>query len=136
MIRLPPRSTRTATLFPYTTLFRSGQAEVWFGMGGFWGAERLFWAQPGVFTTAVGYAGGFTVDPSYREVCSGRTGHAEVVRVLFDPAQIAFGVLLRRFWEGHDPTQGMRQGNDVGRQRSEEHNAEPQYLMPVSNADF
>src|SRR3546814_1034684 len=82
MIRLPPRSTRTATLFPYTTLFRSGQAEVLFGMGCFWGAERLFWAQPGVFTTAVGYAGGFTVDPSYREVCSGRTGHAEVVRVL------------------------------------------------------
>lgn len=93
-----------------------GQAEVLFGMGCFWGAERLFWAQPGVFTTAVGYAGGSAVDPSYREVCTGHTGHAEVVRVLFDPAQIAFDVLLRLFWEGHDPTQGMRQGNDVGSQ--------------------
>lgn len=93
-----------------------GQAEVLFGMGCFWGAERLFWSLPGVFSTAVGYAGGATANPSYREVCSGRTGHAEVVRVLFDPAQIAFTELLRRFWEGHDPTQGMRQGNDVGSQ--------------------
>lgn len=94
----------------------AGQAEVLFGMGCFWGAERLFWSLPGVFTTAVGYAGGTTANPSYREVCSGRTGHAEVVRLLFDPARIAFTELLRRFWEGHDPTQGMRQGNDVGSQ--------------------
>jgi len=93
-----------------------GQAEVLFGMGCFWGAERTFWSLPGVFTTAVGYAGGTTTNPDYREVCSGRTGHAEVVRVLFDPEQIAFTELLRVFWERHDPTQGMRQGNDVGSQ--------------------
>ncbi|PKM06293.1 MAG: peptide-methionine (S)-S-oxide reductase [Gammaproteobacteria bacterium HGW-Gammaproteobacteria-4] len=93
-----------------------GQAEVLFGMGCFWGAERIFWSLPGVFTTAVGYAGGTTIIPDYREVCSGRTGHAEVVRVLFDPEQIAFTELLRAFWERHDPTQGMRQGNDVGSQ--------------------
>jgi len=93
-----------------------GQAEVLFGMGCFWGAERVFWSLPGVFTTAVGYADGTTINPDYREVCSGRTGHAEVVRVLFDPEQIAFTELLRVFWERHDPTQGMRQGNDVGSQ--------------------
>lgn len=95
----------------------SGQLQqVQFGMGCFWGAERRFWQLPGVFTTAVGYAGGHTPNPTYEEVCSGRTGHAEVVLVVFDPAEIAFGELLRVFWEAHDPTQGMRQGNDVGTQ--------------------
>ena len=87
-----------------------------FGMGCFWGAERIFWQTDGVYTTFVGYAGGFTPNPSYEEVCSGRTGHTEVVGVVFDPARITFERLLGLFWEGHDPTQGMRQGNDVGTQ--------------------
>jgi peptide-methionine (S)-S-oxide reductase len=87
-----------------------------FGMGCFWGAERKFWEAPGVFTTAVGYAGGHTPNPSYEEVCSGLTGHNEVVRVVFDPSATRFAELLRIFWESHDPTQGMRQGNDVGTQ--------------------
>src|SRR3982074_2988011 len=82
-----------------------------FGLGCFWGAERDFWELPGVYTTAVGYAGGFTPNPTYEEVCSGRTGHAEVVQVVFDPAQVSYEQVLRRFWESHDPTQGMRQGN-------------------------
>jgi len=85
-------------------------------MGCFWGAERLFWTLPGVIVTAVGYTGGFTPNPTYAEVCSGRTGHAEAVRVLFDPARVSFSEILTRFWEGHDPTQGMRQGNDAGTQ--------------------
>jgi peptide-methionine (S)-S-oxide reductase len=87
-----------------------------FGMGCFWGAERLFWQAPGVTDTAVGYAGGVSEDPTYEQVCTGRTGHAEVVRVDFDPAQTSCEEMLRIFWEGHDPTQGMRQGNDVGSQ--------------------
>jgi peptide-methionine (S)-S-oxide reductase len=87
-----------------------------FGLGCFWGAERVFWPTPGVWTTAVGYAGGFTPNPTYEEVCSGRTGHAEVVLVVFDPAMVSYDQLLNSFWEAHDPTQGMRQGNDVGTQ--------------------
>jgi peptide-methionine (S)-S-oxide reductase len=87
-----------------------------FAMGCFWGAERIFWRLPGVWTTFVGYAGGFTPNPTYEEVCSGLTGHTEVVGVVFDPAIVSFEQLLRAFWEGHDPTQGMRQGNDVGTQ--------------------
>jgi peptide-methionine (S)-S-oxide reductase len=87
-----------------------------FGMGCFWGAERIFWTAAGVYTTAVGYAGGLTPNPTYEEVCSGRTGHSEVVLVAFDPAVTSFEEMLRLFWEGHDPTQGMRQGNDVGTQ--------------------
>ncbi len=87
-----------------------------FGLGCFWGAERKFWKTPGVWSTAVGYAGGYTKNPTYREVCSGMTGHAEVVLVLFDPAQVDYEQLLQVFWEAHDPTQGMRQGNDVGTQ--------------------
>ncbi|MCQ8106372.1 peptide-methionine (S)-S-oxide reductase MsrA [Methylomonas sp. SURF-2] len=87
-----------------------------FGMGCFWGAERKFWRQPGVFSTAVGYAGGYTPNPTYQELCSGLTGHNEVVLVVFDPEQIAYRDLLRVFWESHNPTQGMRQGNDVGTQ--------------------
>jgi peptide-methionine (S)-S-oxide reductase len=87
-----------------------------FGLGCFWGAERVFWQIPGVITTAVGYEGGFTPNPTYEEVCSGRTGHTEAVRVVFDPARVSYEELLRVFWEAHDPTQGMRQGNDVGTQ--------------------
>ena len=87
-----------------------------FGLGCFWGAERKFWQTPGVFSTAAGYAGGYTPNPTYEEVCSGRTGHTEVVQVVFDPAKVGYRDLLRVFWEAHDPTQGMRQGNDVGTQ--------------------
>lgn len=93
-----------------------GLARVQFGMGCFWGAERKFWSLPGVFTTAVGYAGGYTPHPTYREVCSGETGHTEAVLVIHDPAIVSFETLLKTFWENHDPTQGMRQGNDVGTQ--------------------
>jgi len=94
----------------------AGLEQAVFGMGCFWGAEKGFWLTPGVVSTSVGYAGGTTANPTYREVCSGRTGHAEVVRVVFDPRRVRFEDLLRVFWEGHDPTQGMRQGNDVGTQ--------------------
>ncbi len=94
----------------------AGLREAVFGMGCFWGAERLFWQLPGVYSTAVGYAGGFTPNPTYEEVCTGETGHAEVVRVIYDPARVRYEDLLKLFWESHDPTQGMRQGNDVGTQ--------------------
>lgn len=96
--------------------FPEGIELAYFAMGCFWGAERMFWQTPGVFSTAVGYAGGFTPNATYEEVCSGNTGHTEVVLVAFDPAEVSFDALLRVFWEGHDPTQGMRQGNDIGTQ--------------------
>jgi peptide-methionine (S)-S-oxide reductase len=96
--------------------FPEGLETAVFGMGCFWGAERKFWEAEGVYTTAVGYAGGHTPNPTYEEVCSGRTGHAEVVLVVFDPAVISYDAILKVFWESHDPTQGMRQGNDVGTQ--------------------
>jgi len=96
--------------------FPDGMEEAIFGLGCFWGAERMFWQIPGVYATAVGYAAGYTPNPTYQEVCSGMTGHNEVVRVVFDPAKVSFEKLLKVFWEGHDPTQGMRQGNDVGTQ--------------------
>ena len=96
--------------------FPDGVQTAIFGMGCFWGAERIFWQAEGIYTTAVGYAGGVTPRPTYEEVCSGRTGHAEVVLVAFDPSQTSYAEMLRLFWEGHDPTQGMRQGNDVGTQ--------------------
>ena len=101
---------------PLAPPYPDGMAVAVFGLGCFWGAERKFWQLAGVFTTAAGYAGGVTLNPTYEEVCSGRTGHAEVVQVVFDPAVVSYGDLLRVFWEAHNPTQGMRQGNDVGPQ--------------------
>jgi peptide-methionine (S)-S-oxide reductase len=101
---------------PLEPPFPAGLKTALFGLGCFWGAERKFWQTPGVFTTAVGYAAGLTPNPTYREVCTGRTGHTEVVLVVFDPAKISYEDLLKVFWESHDPTQGMRQGNDVGTQ--------------------
>jgi len=101
---------------PLRPPFPEGYETAVFGLGCFWGAERLFWELPGVWTTAVGYAGGQTPNPTYEETCSGRTGHTEAVLVVHDPARISYAELLRAFWEGHDPTQGMRQGNDVGSQ--------------------
>ena len=101
---------------PLTPPFPEGYERAVFGMGCFWGAERVFWQAEGVYTTAVGYAGGVTPNPTYEEVCSGRTGHTEAVLVVFDPAKTSYEEMLRLFWENHDPTQGMRQGNDVGTQ--------------------
>ena len=101
---------------PLQPPFPEGLETAMFGMGCFWGAEQAFWLLDGVFSTAVGYAGGFTPNPTYEEVCTGRTGHNEVVRVAYDPRRIRYRQLLKVFWEGHDPTQGMRQGNDVGTQ--------------------
>ncbi|ATX67920.1 peptide-methionine (S)-S-oxide reductase MsrA [Roseinatronobacter bogoriensis] len=120
---LPGRAEAIATAEAHAIFGRPLKAPVpegfqvaMFGMGCFWGVERIFWQIPGVWLTMVGYAGGFTPNPSYEEVCTGKTGHNEVVRVIFDPAQISYEALLQRFWEGHDPTQGMRQGNDRGTQ--------------------
>jgi peptide-methionine (S)-S-oxide reductase len=101
---------------PLEPPFPDGLERAVFGLGCFWGAEKRFWELDGVYTTAVGYAGGSTPNPTYEEVCSGRTGHNEVVLVVFDPAKVSYEDVLRRFWESHDPTQGMRQGNDVGTQ--------------------
>jgi peptide-methionine (S)-S-oxide reductase len=101
---------------PLKPPFPAGLEQAVFGMGCFWGAERVFWEAPGVYTTAVGYAGGHTPNASYREVCTGKTGHTEAVLVVFDPAKTSYEEMLRLFWEGHDPTQGMRQGNDRGTQ--------------------
>jgi peptide-methionine (S)-S-oxide reductase len=114
--RMPVQATHDVLGHPLTPPFPDGHQQAVFGLGCFWGAERLFWQTPGVWTTAVGYAGGTTPNPSYEEVCSGRTGHTEAVLVDFDPEQVSFEQLLKVFWEGHDPTQGMRQGNDVGTQ--------------------
>jgi peptide-methionine (S)-S-oxide reductase len=111
---VPPRHDVLGT--PLQPPFPEGFERAVFGLGCFWGAERVFWQAPGVHTTAAGYAGGHTPNPTYEEVCSGGTGHTEAVLVVFDPAKTSYEELLRLFWEGHDPTQGMRQGNDVGTQ--------------------
>jgi len=113
-MRVPEKHTVLGTRL--SPPFPQGHERALFGMGCFWGAERKFWELPGVLSTAVGYAGGFTTNPTYREVCSGGTGHAEVVQVVYDPKQVKYEDLLRVFWESHDPTQGMRQGNDAGTQ--------------------
>jgi peptide-methionine (S)-S-oxide reductase len=113
---MPVAATHTVLGTPIAPPFPEGLQQAVFGLGCFWGAERIFWQADGVFTTAVGYAGGFTPNPTYHEVCSGRTGHTEVVLGVFDPARTSYEALLKRFWESHDPTQGMRQGNDVGSQ--------------------
>ncbi len=113
---IPTADTHFLTGRPLQGPVPEGMEQAMFGMGCFWGVERMFWNAPGVWLTMVGYAGGYTPNPSYEEVCSGRTGHNEVVRVVFDPAVIPYDGLLRIFWEGHDPTQGMRQGNDRGSQ--------------------
>ena len=114
-----------------------GMQQAQFGMGCFWGAERAFWSLPGVFTTAVGYAGGGTPNPTYREVCSGQTGHTEAVLVVYDPQLVSFETLLKTFWEKHDPTQGMRQGNDAGTQyRSAIHcETKEQYAAALASRD-
>jgi peptide-methionine (S)-S-oxide reductase len=114
--RMPVPNEHYVSRAPLKPPFPDGYQQAVFGLGCFWGAERRFWQTPGVFTTAVGYAGGLTPNPTYEEVCSGRTGHAEVVLVVFDPKRISYAELLKVFWESHDPTQGMRQGNDVGTQ--------------------
>jgi peptide-methionine (S)-S-oxide reductase len=111
---LPTAETHFVTGIPLKSPIPAGMAEAMFGMGCFWGVERKFWQVPGVWLTMVGYAGGYTPNPTYKETCTQETGHNEVVRVIFDPAVISYEGLLKLFWEGHDPTQGMRQGNDVG----------------------
>ena len=112
--RMPVPATHFVLGTPLVPPFPDGMRLALFGMGCFWGAEKQFWKTKGVYSTAVGYAAGLTPNPTYREVCTGATGHNEVVRVVFDPARVSYPDLLRAFWESHDPTQGMRQGNDVG----------------------
>jgi peptide-methionine (S)-S-oxide reductase len=120
---------------PLTPPWPEGMQTAVFGMGCFWGAERKFWQTPGVYSTSVGYAGGYTPNATYEEACSGRTGHAEVVLVVFDPARVSYQQLLRVFWENHDPTQGMRQGNDVGTQyRSAVYTTDPSHEAEVATS--
>jgi peptide-methionine (S)-S-oxide reductase len=115
-IEMPVASTHTVLGTPLKGPWPTGYETAVFGMGCFWGAEKIFWQIPGVYSTSVGYAGGFTKNPTYEEACSGSTGHAEVVQVVYDPAKVSYEALLKAFWENHNPTQGMRQGNDVGTQ--------------------
>lgn len=116
LIEMPVADTHTVLGTPLKGPWPAGLETAVFGMGCFWGAERIFWRLPGVYSTSVGYAGGFTRNPTYEETCSGTTGHTEAVQVVYDPAKISYEDLLKAFWENHDPTQGMRQGNDVGTQ--------------------
>jgi peptide-methionine (S)-S-oxide reductase len=113
---LPVSGSHAVLGTPIDGPFPEGMAFAYFGMGCFWGVERIFWQIPGVYSTAVGYSGGYTPNPTYDEVCSARTGHTEAVQVVYDPAVVSYRELLKAFWEGHDPTQGMRQGNDRGTQ--------------------
>jgi peptide-methionine (S)-S-oxide reductase len=113
---MPIADTHTVLGTPLRGPWPAGTETAVFGMGCFWGAEKIFWQLPGVYSTSVGYAGGFTENPTYEQTCSGSTGHAEVVQVVYDPAKVSYETLLKAFWENHDPTQGMRQGNDVGTQ--------------------
>jgi len=129
---IPVRGTHAVNGNPTAAPFPEGMQTAVFGLGCFWGAERIFWQTPGVYTTAVGYAGGHTPNPSYEEVCSARTGHTEAVLVVFDPDVISYEQLLAVFWEGHDPTQGMRQGNDIGTQyRSAIYTTDPSQVEVV-----
>ena len=124
---------------PLRPPYPAGTQVAEFALGCFWGAEKMFWQTPGVVSTSAGYEGGFTPNPTYEEVCSGRTGHAETVRVVFDPAKVSYTELLRRFWEAHDPTQGMRQGNDMGSQYRSAifyHSPAQQAAAEQSAADF
>jgi len=113
---MPVAAAHTVLGTPLKGPWPAGYETAVFGMGCFWGAEKIFWQIPGVYSTSVGYAGGFTKNPTYEQTCSGSTGHAEVVQVVYDPAKVGYETLLKAFWENHDPTQGMRQGNDVGTQ--------------------
>ncbi|HEY4134125.1 MAG TPA: peptide-methionine (S)-S-oxide reductase MsrA [Alphaproteobacteria bacterium] len=136
---IPTSATHFINGHPLKPPFPPGLETAVFGMGCFWGAERLFWQTPGVYSTAVGYAAGFTKNPTYDEVCSGRTGHGEVVQVVYDPKAVSYADLLKIFWESHDPTQGDRQGNDVGTQyRSGIYTTTPEQrrLAEASKADY
>ena len=133
--KMPVPATHDVNGAPLQPPFPAGLEQAVFGLGCFWGAERIFWKTPGVYSTAVGYAGGVTPNPTYEETCSGRTGHAEVVQVVYDPSQVTYEDLLKKFWEGHNPTQGMRQGNDVGTQyRSAIYTTSPAQLQSAMDS--
>jgi len=134
---MPVPARHTVLDAPLAPPYPEGSAVAEFALGCFWGAERKFWQTPGVLSTSVGYEGGYTPHPTYEEVCSGNTGHTETVRVVYDPAQVTYEDLLRVFWESHDPTQGMRQGNDVGTQYRSEifYHDEPQRLAAEASRD-
>lgn len=137
--KMPVSNEHFLTGNPMEGPFPEGLEIAMFGLGCFWGAERKFWQQKGVYTTAVGYAAGYTPNPTYEEVCSGRTGHNEVVLVVYDPKQITYGDILKVFWEAHDPTQGMRQGNDMGTQYRSgiyTYSTEQKKLAEISKSQF
>nr|WP_070960795.1 peptide-methionine (S)-S-oxide reductase MsrA [Hyphomonas sp. Mor2] len=132
---IPTAASHFVTGRDLATPAENGLREIVFALGCFWGAERVFWETEGVFVTQVGYAGGYTPNPTYEEACSGQTGHTEVVRVVYDPEQVSLDALLKVFWESHDPTQGMRQGNDIGTQyRSAIYTSDPDDLAAVNSS--